>query len=41
MFQTELVQETNMHPASPFEMGREHMMQFSRFLWVCGGFRIR
>ena len=41
MFQTELAQEANMQPASPFELVREHVLQFSLFLGVCGGFRIR
>ena len=41
MFQTELAQETNMQQASPFELVREHVLQFSLFLGVCGGFRIR
>ena len=41
MFQTELAQETSMQPASPFELVREHVLQFSLFLGVCGGFRIR
>lgn len=41
MFQTELAQETNMQPARPFELVREHVLQFSLFLGVCGGFRIR
>ena len=41
IFQTELAQEANMQPASPFELVREHVLQFSLFLGVCGGFRIR
>ena len=41
MFQTELAQETSMQQASPFELVREHVLQFSLFLGVCGGFRIR
>ena len=41
MFQTDLAQETNMQPANPFDLLREHVLQFSLFLEVCGGFRIR
>ena len=40
MGQAELAQKTDMQPASPFELIREHVLQFSLFLGVCGGFRI-
>ena len=40
MGQTELAQTTDMQPASPFELIREHVLQFSLFLGVSGGFSI-
>ena len=41
MFKTEFARQSGMEPASAFELDRDHLMQLSLFLGVCGGFRIR
>ena len=41
MLETEFARRNDMAPSGAFELNREHLMQFSLFLGVCGGFRIR
>lgn len=41
MFQTQFAREHAMKPAGVFELNRNHLMQLSMFLGVCGGFRVR
>ena len=40
MFNTEFARVTGMQPAGEFELNRDHLLQLSLFLGVCGGFRI-
>ena len=41
MFETEFARLNDMTPAGAFELNRDHLLRFSMFLGVCGGFRIR
>ena len=41
MFETPFAKKVGMEAAGAFELNRETLMQFSMFLGVCGGFRIR
>ena len=41
MFKTDLAQRDGLKPAGSFALNRDYLTQFSLFLGVCGGFRIR
>ena len=41
IFKTDLAQRDGLKPAGNFELNRDYLTQFSLFLGVCGGFRIR
>lgn len=40
MLNTEFARATGMQPAGEFELKRDHLLQLSLFLGVCGGFRV-
>ncbi len=40
MLDTEFARATGMQPAGEFELNRDHLLQLSLFLGVCGGFRV-